>query len=176
MQGIPGAGKLVSSTPISRSCFLLEEISLYNGKRESWAFAKVLDDLWDFIFSMFIYFWEAETECEQARGREREGDRIFRQNLKQAPGSELSARSVMRGSNSWAVRSWPELKLEPQLTEPPRCPWFVRSKWSYVCKFLEIKEWIICLERWAFWFFIVWIGLDWGLAQNTPFQKPGTQR
>lgn len=24
-----------------------------------------------------------------------------------------------------------------------------------VCKFLEIKEWIICLEKGAFWFFIV---------------------
>ena len=39
-------------------------------------------------------------------------------------GSRLWAVSKVRGSNSGEVRSWPELKLEAQLTEPPRHPYF----------------------------------------------------
>ena len=41
--------------------------------------------------------------------RERE---THTQNLKQAPGSELSAQSLTWGSNSRTVRSWPELKSD----------------------------------------------------------------
>ena len=48
-----------------------------------------------------------KTEHKWGRGRER-----HTQNLKQAPGSELSAQSLMRGSNSWTVRSGPELKSD----------------------------------------------------------------
>ena len=48
---------------------------------------------WDYFFLMFI----SETEHEQERGRERGRET---QNLKQAPGSELSAQSPTRGSNS----------------------------------------------------------------------------
>ena len=33
-------------------------------------------------------------------------------NPKQAPGFELSAQSLMQGSNSRTVRSWPELKSD----------------------------------------------------------------
>ena len=44
------------------------------------------------------------------------------QNPKQAPGSELSAQSLMRGLNPQTVRSWPELKSDAQPTEPPRRP------------------------------------------------------
>ena len=40
------------------------------------------------------------------------------QNPKQAPGSELSAQSPMRGSNSQTARSCPELKSDTQPTEP----------------------------------------------------------
>ena len=58
---------------------------------------------------MFIYFLERETECEWGRGREREREK---QNLKQAPGSELSAQSPMWGWNSPTMRSRPELKSE----------------------------------------------------------------
>ena len=43
---------------------------------------------------------ERESEHEQKRGAER-----GRQNPKQAPGSELSAQSPTRGSNSNTVRS-----------------------------------------------------------------------
>ena len=69
----------------------------------------------NFFFLMFIHFWETERDkaCVGAEtGRHR--------NPKQAPGSELSAQSPMLGSNPWTVRSWPELKLDAQLTEPPR--------------------------------------------------------
>ena len=52
-----------------------------------------------FIFLLFILRErerERETEIEQGRGRERERET---QNPKQAPGSELSAQSLMQGSN-----------------------------------------------------------------------------
>ena len=48
------------------------------------------------------------------RGAERE---THTQNLKQAPGSELSAQT-----NPQTTRSRPESKSDAQLTEPPRCP------------------------------------------------------
>ena len=44
------------------------------------------------------------------------------QNPKQAPGSELSAQSPMRGLNSQTVRSRLKSKSVAQLTEPPRRP------------------------------------------------------
>ena len=44
------------------------------------------------------------------------------QNLKQAPGSELSAQSPTQGSNSQSARSRPDLKSDTQPTEPPRHP------------------------------------------------------
>ena len=55
---------------------------------------------------MFIYFWE--TERDRAQAGDGQGEET--QNLKQAPGSELSAQSPTQGSNSQTVRSWPELK------------------------------------------------------------------
>ena len=74
---------------------------------------------------MLIYFWKGDRA--QVGQRERET-----QNLKQAPGSELSAQSPMRGSNPQTVRSWPEPKSDAQLTEPPRRP--------YVYLFLRERE------------------------------------
>ena len=53
---------------------------------------------------MFILERQREIEHEWGRGRERERERET-QNLKQAPGSELSAQSPRWGSNSQAVRS-----------------------------------------------------------------------
>ena len=44
------------------------------------------------------------------------------QNLKQVPGSELSAQSPTRGSNPPTARSRPEPKSVAQLTEPSRHP------------------------------------------------------
>ena len=50
---------------------------------------------------MFYFIFETETEHEQEEGqRDRET-----QNPKQAPGSELSAQSPMRGLNPRTVRS-----------------------------------------------------------------------
>ena len=67
---------------------------------------------------MFIYFWERERDRMWTGEVQREET----QNLKQAPGSGLSAQNLTWGSNSWTMRSWPEPKWEAQLTEPPRCP------------------------------------------------------
>ena len=47
-----------------------------------------------------------EKERERERKRERRGGaERGRQNPKQAPGSKLSAQSLMWGSNPWTVRS-----------------------------------------------------------------------
>ena len=56
------------------------------------------------IFITFIYFLETETGRAQVGEGQRERERET-QNPKQAPGSELSARSPTRGSNSRTVRS-----------------------------------------------------------------------
>ena len=57
-------------------------------------------------------------EEQREREREREGD----VGPKHVPGSELSAQSLTRGSNSPKVRSRPKPKSDAQLTEPPRDP------------------------------------------------------
>ena len=49
------------------------------------------------IFNVYLFLRDSETECEQRRDRERQKET---QNLKQAPGSKLSAPSPMRGLNS----------------------------------------------------------------------------
>ena len=56
---------------------------------------------------MSIFEREREGECKRGRGRERETE-----DLKQAPGSMLSAQSLMQGLNSWTVRSLPEPKSD----------------------------------------------------------------
>ena len=68
---------------------------------------------------MCIQFWEDERD--RARAGEGQRERETR-NPKQAPGSELSAQSQTRGSNSRTTRSQPEPELDAQSTEPPRCP------------------------------------------------------
>ena len=66
----------------------------------------ILKKSFNFIFSTFILFFlgQRETERELARKRER-----GRQNLKQAPGSKLTAESLMWGSNSLTARSCHDL-------------------------------------------------------------------
>ena len=56
------------------------------------------------ILLTFIHFWETERDRVQAGEGQRERET---QNLKEAPGSELSAQSPTRGSNSRTARSWP---------------------------------------------------------------------
>ena len=59
---------------------------------------------------MFIYF---ERERKRDRAREGKGQREMEtQNLKQAPGSKLSAQSPMWGSNSQTASSRPDLKSD----------------------------------------------------------------
>ena len=64
-----------------------------------------------FFFSFNVYFSERETETESEQGRSRERERET-QNLRQSPGSELSAQSPTWGLNPQTVRSWPELKSD----------------------------------------------------------------
>ena len=71
-----------------------------------------------FFFLMFTYFWETERDRSWAGQGRREREM---QNLKQVPGSELSAQSPAWGLNLWTMRSWPEQKSDAQPTEPPRC-------------------------------------------------------
>ena len=61
-----------------------------------------------------------------AREQQRERET---QHRKQAPGSELSAQSPMRGLNPQTVRSWPELKSDTSLTEPLRHPSHSNINW-----------------------------------------------
>ena len=85
------------------------------------------------IFLMFIFererdrmwVWEVQWERET-------------QNLKHTPGSELSAQSLMQGSNPRTARSWPELKSDAQPTEPPRCPWQLKTLYDHNNK--EMKQ------------------------------------
>ena len=68
---------------------------------------------------MFLFIFKTERDRAWAGKRQRERET---QKWKQAPGSEPSAQSSIWGSNSQTVRSWPEPKLDAQLTEPPRRP------------------------------------------------------
>ena len=76
------------------------------------------------LFSLFLFFSERQSVSRGVEERERET-----QNLKQAPGSELSAQSPTWGLNPRAMRSRPELKWDAQPAEPPyvfsleRCYW-----------------------------------------------------
>ena len=84
------------------------------------------------FFSLFFYLFKKkfffnvlfifETERDRAWTGEGQRERET-QNLKQAPGSEPSAQSPTRGSNSQTARWWPELKSDVEPTEPPRRPY-----------------------------------------------------
>ena len=54
------------------------------------------------FFNVYLFLRQRETGHEGGGGSERERET---QNLEQAPGSELSARSPTRGSNSQTARS-----------------------------------------------------------------------
>ena len=86
------------------------------------------------IFLMFIYFWDRERQSVSGEGqKERET-----QNLKQRPGSKLSAQSLTRDSNSQTMRSWPKPKLDGHPTEPSKHPggtYFVKE--PTVCQALQ---------------------------------------
>ena len=82
-----------------------------------------------FSFSFLLLFKKSFNVYELLRDRDRaqagEGQTEREtQHRKQAPGSELSAQSPTRGSNSRTVSSRPEPKSDAQPTEPPRRPIF----------------------------------------------------
>ena len=54
------------------------------------------------FFKHLFYYWETERDRARAGEGQREEET---QNRKQAPGSELSAKSPMQGSNSRTTRS-----------------------------------------------------------------------
>ena len=73
------------------------------------------------FFHVYLFLGDRETDRERAQVREGQAEKET-QNPKQDPGSELSAQSPMWGPNLQMVRSWPERKLDAQLTEPPQAP------------------------------------------------------
>ena len=97
-----------------------------NSKNNIWLSSNLFKYGLFFLFSlkkvlMFIYFWEIGRDRTRTRKGQRGRHRI--QSRLQTPGSELSAQSLMRGSNSQTARSWPEPKSDAQLTDPPRHHW-----------------------------------------------------
>ena len=87
-----------------------------------------------FLFLMFIF--ERERDRVQAREGQRERET---QNPKQDTGSQLSAQSPTRGSNSWTARSWPEPKPDAQPSEMPRHPYFFFFKYCCSAYFFSNK-------------------------------------
>ena len=67
------------------------------------------------ISNIYLFLRDRAQASEGHRERET-------QDLKQAPGSELSAQSRTWALKPQTVRSWPEPKSDAQLTEPPRHP------------------------------------------------------
>ena len=57
---------------------------------------------WCFCFCFVFFLRERQRQCKWKRGSERERESQV--------GSALSAQSLMWGSHSWIVRSWPEPK------------------------------------------------------------------
>ena len=106
------------------------------------AFSLVAFGLFYFIFNFFnVYLFLRQRESAWAGEGQRERET---QNPKQAPGSELSAQSPTRGSNSRTVRSWPEPKSAAQPTEPPRRPWLILD-WSLPIGFSNRHDFHIIL-------------------------------
>ena len=75
--------------------------------------------LGQFFKCFYFYFWERERDKVWAGKGQRERET---QNPKQAPGSELSAQNLTRGSNSWTVRSWPGLSRTLNRLRHPGAP------------------------------------------------------
>ena len=92
------------------------------------------------------------------------------QNPKQAPGSELSAQSPTRGSNSWAARSWPEPKSAAQPTAPPRRPSYrIFFATIFVCVILFFNLFLFLLKKFFFNIYLF-------LRQRETEHEPGRVR
>ena len=68
-----------------------------------------LTEIFFLFISIYLFLRERERDRVQAGEGQRERET---QNLKHAPGSELSAQNQMQGSNSQTVRSGPEPKSD----------------------------------------------------------------
>ena len=120
-------------------------------------FAPVCTPFLVHLMFTYFYFWERDRDRAWVEEGQREREA---QNLKQPPGSEVSAQSPTPGSNPRAVRSWPEPKWVVQLTEPPRCPYvfFFFKKKVYCRKCLQssntayLKPFSKQLMRFLGWF------------------------
>ena len=132
---------------------ILSPLSLCPSPALSLSHSKLINKLKKYVIVFLnnflnVYFWHIyrESMCEWGRGRDKE--RII-QNPKQAPDSELSAQSLMLGSNPQTVRSWPEPKLDTQLTEPPRRPSCCQFKYVWLNRgghYLNEREYNFCTD------------------------------
>ena len=101
------------------------------------------------LFCFTVYFWERERQRDREWAGEGQTERET-QNPKQAPGSELSAQSPTRGSNSQTARSWPESKSDTQPNEPPRRP---MCFWINLCELFTPTLYRICHDYFLKWLF-----------------------
>ena len=92
---------------------------------------------------MFIFERERKRQRQSASrgGAEREREA---QNPKQAPGSELSAQSMMWGLNSRTLGSWLELKSPPPLV--------LISIWVFFFQDLSQYEKWESRQKWVIWY------------------------
>ena len=114
--GIPGnsillfwnisiSSNVVHKVKLRKCCFYNTTSNLHNTYQSRMLPCRI-------SFNFFnVYFWERGRERDRACGqRERET-----QNMKQAPGSELSAQSPMRVSNPWTNHEIMTLSATPPL-------------------------------------------------------------
>ena len=106
---------------------------LTNREVMTWAEIKNLTFNWATQVPQCLFVFERNSMSEG--GAQTEGEK----------GSEagfvLTAVSPIGGLNSWTLRSWPELKLEAQLTEPPRCPYPSFFIWKNSEPIEKSEEW-----------------------------------
>ena len=132
-----------------------------------------------FFFNFFLMFIFG-TERDRAWAGEGQREREI-QNLKQAPGSELSAQSPTRGSNSQTARSRPEPKSDAQLPEPPRHPNVFLFCWKFpslpvlVVTFMLPRraDWCLVIgsHNWDFWIKRAWLFHVYWLTLAIAFKK-----
>ena len=123
----PLAAKIRNAEVIIHYSFSLTYHIQYN--TYNWSLSSSL------FFLMFIYFWERDRAWAGEGQREREREA---QIVKQAPGSELSAQSLMWGSNPWTARSWPEPKLDHQLSHPGAPLFLLSHRISLSSTFIQL--------------------------------------
>ena len=82
-----------------------------------------------FFLRFYLFIWQRE-KVSRSRGNSRQKER-----KKQTP---CWAGTPDAGLNPRTPRSWPELKADSQLTEPPRHPW------QYICEALMGQRKQLC--------------------------------